>query len=274
MTSTVGAPGRARGSWPTAIGVGLLTGVLVLPAGYYSIILTWTAGSAAVLLVAAVLAGISTLSARLVGHAGGRAGMGALAPLLGSAWFLLLMVDGSLWHLSMVLSGLLAASVAAAGISSTRRAGRWGTVLLAGVPAVAVAGSTAVDLASSLSGRAAEFGRPYILSGAYEENYVAMGYDTSQVAYTMPGDGELLVSSGAALTDPVVDAAELTLGGCVAESDVQVRCSVEGAPFTITLYGVGGVDEAALTEAVGHLHPMSRWSFYANAKRYLEVFPG
>ncbi|GAB6937640.1 hypothetical protein ACQP60_05530 [Isoptericola variabilis] len=274
MTSPVEVPGRALGGWPTAIGVGLVTGLLVLPAGYYSIVLTWTAGGAGVLFVAAVLAGISALSAHLVGRAGGRASMGAIAPLLGSAWFLLLLVDGSLWHLSMLLSGLLAATVAAAGMPRTRRAGRWGTALLAGVPAIVVVGSTVVDLSSSLTERAAEFGRPYLLSGDYDESYVAMGYGTSEVAYAMPDDGELLVVSGAALGDPVVDAAVLTLGGCVDESDVQVRCSVEGAPFPITLYGVGGVDEAALADAVGHLHPMSKWSFYSNAKRYLEVFPG
>ncbi|GAA1735589.1 hypothetical protein GCM10009809_33470 [Isoptericola hypogeus] len=267
-----------RKGWGAVVGIGLATGLALLPAGSYGLVLTWVGGGVGLLFFAAVLLALVGGSAWAVGAAGGRRAFGAVAPLVGSPWLLLAWPQppaAGLQGWAMLLSGLLAASVAAAGIPRTRWFGRAGAALFAGLPLLALMVWFAFLTVGDFGDRAGELRRPYLLAGDYDEDYVALSFDHSSVAYRTPDGAQIGVSSYADVDDQVSEGKDLALGTCARDQGPLLSCDVTGADHELRLVVFeGDADESDLAAAVEHLRPMSTWAFYANARRYVEVFPG
>ncbi|WP_036960721.1 hypothetical protein [Promicromonospora kroppenstedtii] len=263
--------------------VGLICGLALVPAGFYSLLMAWDTSSLAptVLVFAVFVLLLAFGCAVVVGVAGGRAAVGALAPLIAggllAGWYLQAdaLVSGP--GTAMLATGIIGGATAAVGQPRIGTIGRLvaGAVLLspALVPAVLSAFTTFGDFRE----RAAAHGVPYTLAGpGYEEQYIALGEGSSVAVYQMPDGEEVHVSSTATVHD---DRSRdgLTFGECHEKpfdnGEAALECVAHGPGFEVRLVSFGAADEADLAEAFEHLRAMSDWTFYQEARRYVEVLP-
>ena len=276
-------PDRRRAAWASLL-VGLICGLALVPVGFWSILLVWGADS---LLLAALVLGVCVLllgvaCGAVVRWAGGSVAAGVVAPVVASAalaaWYLQAASPMSVGPgLAMLATGISAGATAAVGQPRIGRVGRTiaGFVLLS--PVLVPAVWFAVTATGDFRERAAAHGVPYTLAGpGYEEQYIALGEGSSVAVYQMPDGEEVHVSSTATVHD---DRSRngLTFGECHEKpfdnGEAALECVANGPGFEVRLVSFGAADEADLAEAFEHLRAMSDWTFYQEARRYVEVLP-
>jgi hypothetical protein len=279
-----GGPSTTRTGWVTATGVGLLVGLVVLPAGFYTLILTWSGGlPIGALVLGGVLIGLVIACTLAIRRAGGEPFLGLFAVLVGTVPPLVLLGSegspGAHWALSMAISGLLATAVAALAIPATRRVAAIGSAVVLGIPALVAAIVVATGVLDDYAERAAVLARPYELSGDYTQAYLSTGPDGSSIAvYELADGGEIHVASTASIDDDLPDS-DFSVGPCHEKisnitQERWVECAVADAPWLV-LTGHDGATPEDLAESVEHLEPMSKFGFYSSfARSYIEVVPG
>ena len=277
--------GAGPAVWASVL-VGLICGLVLLPVGFWSILLAWGASSwlPSVLVFGGCVLLLGVACGAIVRGAGGRAAVGALAPVVAggllAGWYL--QVAPSLSSVgpgvTMLATGILAGATAAVGQPKIGRAGRLtaGAVLLS--PVLVPAVWFALATVSGFRERAAVHGVPYTLAGpGYEEQYIALGEGSSVAVYRTPDGDEVHVSSTATVHDDRSTSA-LTFEECHEKhydsGETALECVAEGPGFVVRLVSFGAADEADLAEAFEHLRAMSDSAFYQEARRYVEVVPG
>jgi hypothetical protein len=268
----------------TAAGVGLLVGLVELPAGFYALLLVWSGGlPMGALVMGGVLVGLAVASALAIRRAGGRAFLGVVAVLGGTVPLLVLLgvegFAGARWAAAMAISGLLAMTVAALAIPATRRVAAIGSAVVLGISVPVAAVVAANGVLDDYAERAAVLSRPYELSGDYTRAYLSTGPDGSSIAvYELAEGGEIHVASTASIDDELPDR-DFSTGACHEEiSDITqrrwVECAVVDASWLV-LTGHDGATPEDLAASAEHLEPMSKFSFYSSfARSYIEVIPG
>lgn len=266
--------------------VGLVCGLVLVPVGFWSVLLAWGASSwlLSVLVFGGCVVLLGAACGAIVRGAGGPATAGAIAPVVAggllAGWYLA--VAPSLSSLgpgvTMLATGVLAGATAAVGQPRIGRIGRSiaGVVLLS--PALVPAAWFALTSVSGFGERAALHGVPYTLAGpGYEEQYIALGEGSSVAVYRTPDGDEVHVSSTATVDDDR-STSGLTFEEChdkhYDSGETALECVAEGPGFTVRFVSFRGADEADLAEAFEHLRPMSDLAFYQEARRYIEVVPG
>lgn len=280
-------PGRstaARAAWASVL-VGLICGLVLLPVGFWALLLAWGASSIlpSVLAFGVCVLLLGAACGAVVRGAGGQAAAGAVAPvvaggLLAGSFLLAPTLFSVGPGVMMLATGVLAAVTAAAGQPAIGRSGRLIAVTVLLSPLLVPALWFAVTTVGGFRDRAAAHGVPYTLAGpGYEEQYIALGEGASVAVYRIPGGEEVHVSSTATVDDDRATSG-LTLGEChdrhYDSGETTLVCVAEGPGFVVELVSFGTADEADLTEAFEHLRAMSDVAFYQEARRYVEVLPG
>lgn len=278
----LGRAGARPALWASVL-VGLICGLVLLPAGFFSLLMAWGASSLApsVLAFGVCVVLLAFGCAVVVRGAGGRPAAGALAPVVAggllAGWYLQATSLAPGPGVAMLATGVIGAATAAVGQPRIGTAGRLvaGVVLLSPVlvPAIWFAFTTA----NGFRERVEVYGVPYTLAGAgYEEQYIALGEGSSVAVYRMP-DGEEVHVSSAAMVHHDRSTSGLTFGDCYEKpfdnGDSALECAVDGPGFEVRLVSFGAADEADLAEAFEHLRPMSDSAFFREARRYVEVVP-
>jgi hypothetical protein len=277
-------PSTTRTGWVTATGIGLLVGLVELPAGFYALLLAWSGGPPiGALFMGGVLVGLVIASALAIRRAGGEPFLGLFAVLVGTVPPLVLLdpegLSGARWALSMAISSLLATAVAALAIPATRRVAAIGSAVVLGIPALVAAVMAVASVLDDYMERAAVLSRPYELSADYTQAYLSTGPDGSSIAvYELADGGEIHVASTASIDDDLPDS-DFSTGPCHEKiSDITqnrwVECAVVDAPWLV-LTGHDGATPEDLAASAEHLEPMSKFGFYHSfARSYIEIIPG
>jgi hypothetical protein len=279
----------ARAAWASVL-VGLICGLVLLPVGFWALLLAWGASSMlpSVLAFGVCVLLLGAACAAVVRGAGGRAAAGAVAPVVAggllAAGYLLAaghLLAPSLVSVgpvvAMLATGALAGATAAVGQPAIGRSGRMIALAVLLSPVLVPAVWFAFTTAGGFRDRAAAHGVPYTLAGpGYEEQYIALGEGSSVAVYRMP-DGEEVHVSSTATVDDDRGTGGLTFGDChdkpYDNGDTALECVAEGPGFVVRLVSFGAADEADLAEAFEHLRAMSDFAFYQEARRYVEVLP-
>ena len=278
-------PDRQRAApavW-ASVSVGLICGLALVPVGFWSILMAWGASwlpAVLVLGVCVLLLGVAC--GAIVRGAGGRAAVGALAPVVAcgllAGWYLRAASLPSVGPgVAMLATGVIAGALAAAGQPRIGKAGRFVAVAVLLSPALVPAVWFAFATVGDFRERAAAHGVPYTVAGpGYEEQYIALGEGSSVAVYLTPDGDEVHVSSTATVYDDR-STSGLTLEGCYEKpfdnGATALECVAEGPGFVVQLVSFGAADEADLAEAFEHLRAMSDLAFYQEARRYVEVLP-
>lgn len=267
-----------------SVSVGLICGLVLVPVGFWSILLAWGASSLlpSVLVFGVCLLPLGLACAAIVHWAGGRAAVGALAPVVAggllAGWYLQAASLSSVGPgVAMLATGILAGAIAAVGQPRIGRIGRSIAVVVLLSPVLVPAVWFVFTTASGFRERAAAHGVPYTLAGpGYEEQYIALGEGSSVAVYRMPDGDEVHVSSTATVHDDR-STNGLTFEECHTKyydsGETALECTAEGPGFVVRLVSFGAADEADLAEAFEHLRAMSDSAFYQEARRYVEVLP-
>jgi hypothetical protein len=275
--------GAAPVVW-ASLSVGLICGLVLVPVGFWSILLAWGAASLlpSVLVFGGCVLLLGVACGAIVRGVGGRAAAGALAPVVAggllAGWYLQAASLSSVGPgVAMLASGVMAGATAAAGQPRIGKVGRFVAVAVLLSPVLVPAVWFVLTTAGGFRERAAVHGVPYTLAGpGYEEQYIALGEGSSVAVYRMPDGDEVHVSSTATVHDDR-STSGLTFEGCHEKhydsGETALECVVDGPGFVVRLVSFGAADEADLAEAFEHLRAMSDSAFYQEARRYVEVLP-
>lgn len=267
-----------------SVSVGLICGLVLVPVGFWSILLAWGASSLlpSVLVFGGCVLLLAVGCGAIVRGVGGRAAVGALAPVVAggllAVWYLQAASLSSLGPgVTMLATGVLAGATAAAGQPRIGKVGRFVAAAVLLSPVLVPAVWFVVTTVSGFRERAAVHGVPYTLAGpGYEEQYIALGEGSSVAVYRIPDGDEVHVSSSATVHDDR-STSGLTFEECHEKhydsGETALECVAEGPGFVVRLVSFGAADEADLAEAFEHLRAMSDLGFYQEARRYVEVLP-